>query len=52
MDAGRKQDATHIAQAAASFIKQNVPALYKTVFGYMVNISKFPKVKPFMVCSH
>ena len=38
MDAGRKQDATHIVQAAASFIKQNVPALYKTVFGYMVNI--------------
>ena len=38
MDAGRKQDATHIAQAAASFIKQHVPALYKTVFGYMVII--------------
>ncbi|KAK2163795.1 hypothetical protein LSH36_74g11000 [Paralvinella palmiformis] len=48
MDAGRKQDASHIASAAAIFIKQNVPALYKTVFGLMVqhqlvDMEKFKK---------
>ncbi|XP_071090002.1 cilia- and flagella-associated protein 46-like [Haliotis cracherodii] len=36
LDAGRRGDASHIATAAASFIKQNVPSLYKQVFGLMV----------------
>lgn len=37
IDADHKNDASHIATAAASFIKQNVPSLYKQVFGMMVN---------------
>ncbi|KAL3864704.1 hypothetical protein ACJMK2_006363 [Sinanodonta woodiana] len=36
LDAGRKQDASQIATAAATFIKQNVPNLYKQVFGLIV----------------
>nr|KAG5695793.1 hypothetical protein BaRGS_013391 [Batillaria attramentaria] len=36
LDAGRRSDASHIATAAATFIKQNVPSLYKQVFGLMV----------------
>ncbi|RUS85832.1 hypothetical protein EGW08_006384, partial [Elysia chlorotica] len=36
LDAHRRSDASHIAAAAASFIKTNVPSLYKTVFGLMV----------------
>ncbi|XP_076434592.1 cilia- and flagella-associated protein 46-like isoform X2 [Babylonia areolata] len=36
LDAGRRNDASHIAAAAATFIKQNVPQLYKQVFGLMV----------------
>ncbi|GFO25849.1 cilia- and flagella-associated protein 46-like [Plakobranchus ocellatus] len=36
LDAHRRSDASHIAAAAASFIKANVPSLYKTVFGLMV----------------
>ncbi|GFS07539.1 cilia- and flagella-associated protein 46 [Elysia marginata] len=36
LDAHRRSDASHIATAAASFIKANVPSLYKTVFGLMV----------------
>ena len=38
MDAGRKSDASHIATAAASFVRQNVPTLYKTLFGLMVAV--------------
>ena len=40
LDAHRRSDASHIAAAAASFIKANVPSLYKTVFGLMVIILK------------
>ncbi len=40
MDAGRRSDASHIATAAASFIKQNVSSLYKKVFGLMVNYTR------------
>lgn len=36
LDANRRNDASHIAIAAATFIKQNVPHLYKQVFGLMV----------------
>ena len=36
MDAGNRSDASHIATAAATFIKQNVSGLYKRVFGLMV----------------
>ncbi|XP_041368339.1 cilia- and flagella-associated protein 46-like isoform X2 [Gigantopelta aegis] len=36
LDAGRVSDASHITAAAASFIKQYVPGLYKQVFGLMV----------------
>ncbi|CAC5380788.1 Cilia- and flagella-associated protein 46 [Mytilus coruscus] len=36
LDAGKKTDATGIAGPAASFIKQNVPQLYKQVFGLIV----------------
>ena len=36
MDAGGRSNAAQIAAAAAIFIKQNVPTLYKTVFGLMV----------------
>ncbi|KAK7109057.1 hypothetical protein V1264_013170 [Littorina saxatilis] len=36
LDAGRRSDASHIATAAATFIKQNVPHLYKQVFGLIV----------------
>ena len=36
LDSGRRQDASHIATAAAGFIKQHVPSMYKTVFGLMV----------------
>ncbi|ESP03735.1 hypothetical protein LOTGIDRAFT_237561 [Lottia gigantea] len=37
LDAGRRSDASHIATAAATFIKQNVPAMFKQVFGLMVH---------------
>lgn len=37
LDAGKKTDATGIAGPAASFIKQNVPQLYKQVFGLIVS---------------
>ncbi|XP_065923991.1 cilia- and flagella-associated protein 46 isoform X6 [Magallana gigas] len=36
LDAGRKADASSVAGAAATFIKQNVPHLYKQVFGLIV----------------
>ncbi|XP_035825239.1 cilia- and flagella-associated protein 46 [Aplysia californica] len=36
LDASRRSDASHIASAAATFIKTNVSSLYKTVFGLMV----------------
>ncbi|XP_062591392.1 cilia- and flagella-associated protein 46-like [Saccostrea cucullata] len=36
LDAGRKTDASSVAGAAATFIKQNVPHLYKQVFGLIV----------------
>jgi hypothetical protein len=38
LDAGKKTDATGIAGPAASFIKQNVPQLYKQVFGLIVRL--------------
>ena len=41
LDAGRKTDASGIAQAAATFIKQNVPHLYKQVFGLIVSCISF-----------
>lgn len=37
LDAGRKADASSVAGAAATFIKQNVPHLYKQVFGLIVS---------------
>lgn len=37
LDAGRKTDASSVAGAAATFIKQNVPHLYKQVFGLIVS---------------
>ncbi|KAK6186277.1 hypothetical protein SNE40_008346 [Patella caerulea] len=37
LDAGRRSDASHIATAAASFIRQHVPNMFKQVFGLMVN---------------
>lgn len=41
LDAGKKTDATGIAGPAASFIKQNVPQLYKQVFGLIVRPTFF-----------
>jgi hypothetical protein len=41
LDAGKKNDAAQIASAAATFIKQNVPHLYKQVFGLIVSNSLF-----------
>ena len=38
LDAGRKADASSVAGAAATFIKQNVPHLYKQVFGLIVSV--------------
>ncbi|XP_053406399.1 cilia- and flagella-associated protein 46-like [Mercenaria mercenaria] len=48
LDAGKKNDAAQIASAAAAFIKQNVPHLYKQVFGLiirnqLIDSSKFHK---------
>ncbi|XP_060585472.1 cilia- and flagella-associated protein 46-like isoform X2 [Ruditapes philippinarum] len=48
LDAGKKNDAAQIASAAATFIKQNVPHLYKQVFGLiirnqLIDSSKFHK---------
>ncbi|CAL1538601.1 unnamed protein product [Lymnaea stagnalis] len=36
IDANRRSDAANVATAAASFIKTNVPTLYKKLFGLMV----------------
>ncbi|KAL4232411.1 Cilia and flagella associated protein 46 [Mactra antiquata] len=36
LDAGKKNEAGQISNAAATFIKQNVPQLYKEVFGLIV----------------
>ncbi|XP_052228420.1 cilia- and flagella-associated protein 46-like isoform X3 [Dreissena polymorpha] len=36
LDAGKKSDASTIATSAATFIRQNVPQLYKQVFGLIV----------------
>ncbi|XP_025093435.1 cilia- and flagella-associated protein 46-like isoform X2 [Pomacea canaliculata] len=36
LDAGQKADASSISMVGAAFIKQNVPHLYKQIFGLMV----------------
>ena len=38
IDAGRKDDASQVAGAAAQFTKTNVPNLYREVLGLQVNI--------------
>ncbi|CAH1785035.1 unnamed protein product [Owenia fusiformis] len=45
LDAGRKKDAEAVGLAAASFIRSNVPSMYKRVFGMLIQKQLMPVEK-------